>query len=202
MDCPHESRLMLPLGVMPDFSKMPMCRADALTSLLGDTSETVDPEAKDAAGKTKGVGLRSLLSQQVTIPACLQITACAPAHHKTPEIPKASGVANLKLLMLQLHANALQYVGDPEAPRTPWKGLHWRELLRPMWRQDDRESIFCYVLFMAVFVADYSVLAMVFPVVLYIYALLAQTPATRFWQASLFVDCTLAQIILKQSLSA
>ena len=86
---------------------------------------------------------------------------------------------------MQLHANALQYVGDPEAPRTAWKGLKWRELLRPMWRQDDKESIFCYVLFMAVFVADYSVLAMVFPAVLYIYALLAQTPATRFWQASL-----------------
>ena len=41
--------------------KTHMCRADALTSLLGDDSEAVDPEAKNATGKTKGVGLRSLL---------------------------------------------------------------------------------------------------------------------------------------------
>ena len=103
--------------------------------------------------------------------------------------------AHDKLMVLQLHANALQYVGDPEAPRVAWKGLNWRELLSPMWRQDDKESIFCYVLFMAVFVADYSVLAMVFPAVLYVYALLAQTPATRFWQASLVVGYTVAQEI-------
>ena len=95
-------------------------------------------------------------------------------------------------MVLQLHANALQYVGDPGAPRAAWKGLNWHELLSPTWRQDDRESIFCYVLFMAVFVAAYSFLAMVFPVVLYVSALLVQTPATRFWQASLFIDNKIA----------
>ena len=91
-----------------------------------------------------------------------------------------------KRMVLQLHANALQYVGDPGAPRPAWKGLNWRKLLSPTWRQDDKESIFCYALCVAVFVADYSVLALAFPVALYVYALLAQTPATRFWQASLF----------------
>ena len=39
----------------------PVRRADSLTTLLGDASETDNPEAKDATGKTKGVGLRSLL---------------------------------------------------------------------------------------------------------------------------------------------
>lgn len=74
-------------------------------------------------------------------------------------------------------------MGDPGAPRAARKGLSWRALLRLKWRHDDKESALCYVLFMALFVADFSVLAMAFPVVLYIYALLAQTPATRFWQA-------------------
>ena len=83
---------------------------------------------------------------------------------------------------LQLRDNALQYVGDPEAPRPSWKGLKWRSLLSLKWRQDDNESVFCCVLFMALFVADFSFLAMVFPIVLYLYALLAQAPATRFWQ--------------------
>ena len=87
---------------------------------------------------------------------------------------------------MQLRANALQYVGDPEAPRPAWKGLNWRGLLSLKWRQDDNESVFCYVLFMALFVADFSFLAMVFPIVLYVYALLAQAPATRFWQVSAF----------------
>ena len=85
---------------------------------------------------------------------------------------------------MQLRANALQYVGDPEAARPMWRGLRWRSLLSLKWRQDDNESVFCYVLFMALFVADFSFLAMVFPIVLYVYALLAQAPATRFWQVS------------------
>ncbi len=61
----------------------------------------------------------------------------------------------------------------------PGEGLTWRSLLSLKWRQDDNESVFCYVLFMALFVADFSFLAVVFPVVLYVYALLAQAPATR-----------------------
>ena len=84
----------------------------------------------------------------------------------------------------QLRGNALQYVGDPDAPRPARRGLNWRGLLSLKWRKDDKESVLCYVLFMALFVADFSFLAMVFPIVLYAYALLAQTPATRFWQAS------------------
>ena len=93
---------------------------------------------------------------------------------------------------MQLRANALQYVGDPEAPRPAWKGLSWRSLLSLKWRQDDNESIFCYVLFMALFVADFSFLAMVFPIVLYVYALLAQAPATRFWQVNIHASCHLS----------
>ena len=85
---------------------------------------------------------------------------------------------------MQLRGNALQYVGDPDAPRPARRGLNWRGLLSLKWRKDDKESVLCYVLFMALFVADFSFLAMVFPIVLYAYALLAQTPATRFWQAS------------------
>lgn len=52
------------------------------------------------------------------------------------------------------------------------------------WRRDDKESIVCYFLFMALYVSDFSGLALVFPVVLYCYALLAQPPARSFWQAS------------------
>lgn len=75
-------------------------------------------------------------------------------------------------------------MGDPGAPRPARRGLNWRGLLSLKWRKDDKESVLCYMLFMALFVADFSFLAMVFPIVLYAYALLAQTPATRFWQAS------------------
>ena len=86
---------------------------------------------------------------------------------------------------MQLRGNALQYVGNPETPR-PARGLIWRSLLSLRWRQDNQESVVCYVLFMALFVADFSFLAMVFPIVLYVYALLAQTPATCFWQVTIF----------------
>ena len=97
---------------------------------------------------------------------------------------------------MQLRGNALQYVGDPDAPRPARRGLNWRGLLSLKWRKGNRESVLCYVLFMALFVADFSFLAMVFPIVLYAYALLAQTPATRFWQASYPIHPSWAPFLL------
>ena len=107
-----------------------------------------------------------------------------------------------------MRGNALQYVGDPDAPRPARRGLNWRGLLSLKWRKDDKESVLCYMLFMALFVADFSFLAMVFPIVLYTYALLAQTPATRFWQASppqstpvgLPFRCSWAMVFQQQSM--
>ena len=66
--------------------KTHVCRADALSNLLGDDSETVNFEAKDATGKTKGVGLRSLAlissghHLHCQLPACLQVHWPAYAH--------------------------------------------------------------------------------------------------------------------------
>lgn len=74
------------------------------------------------------------------------------------------------------------------------KAFDWGVLLRIRWRRDDKESIVCYVLFMALFVADFSALALVFPVVLYCYALLAQPPARPFWQARRFCSHTSVRI--------
>lgn len=89
----------------------------------------------------------------------------------------------------QLRENAEQYSGRPQSGGSR-KGFDWRALLRIRWRRDDKESIVCYFLFMALFVSDFSGLALVFPVVLYCYALLAQPPARTFWQVIiLFSDC-------------
>ena len=49
-------------------------------------------------------------------------------------------------------------------------------------RRDDKESYICYVLFIAAFVADFSVLALAFPLVLFCYGLLANPPPRKFWQ--------------------
>lgn len=85
------------------------------------------------------------------------------------------------VLPLQLMDNAQQYSGRSEHEK-PKKGFDWRSFLRIRWRRDDKESIICYFLFMALFVADFSILALVFPAALYCYALLAQTPVRHFWQ--------------------
>lgn len=93
------------------------------------------------------------------------------------------------LCRTQLRENAEQYSGRPQSGGSR-KGFDWRALLRTRWRRDDKESIICYFLFMALFVSDFSGLALVFPVVLYCYALLAQPPARTFWQVIiLFSDC-------------
>ena len=86
-------------------------------------------------------------------------------------------------LLLQLRENAEQYSG--KRPRSAANGgLDWRAWLRvPCWRRDDSESVVCYALFAALFVADFSLLSLAFPVALFCYALLAQPPSRRFWQA-------------------
>ena len=62
-------------------------------------------------------------------------------------------------------------------------GAGWLGLLRGcLRRRDDRESVACYLLYAVLFVADMSVLALVFPAALYLYALLVNPPARRFWQ--------------------
>ena len=70
-------------------------------------------------------------------------------------------------------------------------GAGWLGLLRGcLRRRDDKESLACYLLYAMVFVADMSILALVFPAALYLYALLVNPPARRFWQVRANVVCT------------
>ena len=68
--------------------------------------------------------------------------------------------------------------GEGSGSDAGWLGL-LRGCLR---RRDDKESLACYVLYAVVFVADMSILALVFPAALFLYALLVNPPARRFWQ--------------------
>ena len=86
---------------------------------------------------------------------------------------------------MQLRENAEQYSGlKPRAEANGRGGGlgDWRAWARLNWRRDDRESDACYALFLAVFVADFSLAALAFPLALLGYALLAQPPSRRFWQ--------------------
>ena len=70
-------------------------------------------------------------------------------------------------------------------------GAGWLRLLRGcLRRRDDKESLACYLLYAVVFVADMSVLALIFPAALYLYALLVNPPARRFWQVHANAVCT------------
>lgn len=103
----------------------------------------------------------------------------------------------------QLRGNVEQYTGPSAAdvtfgpqPRTlspdsdddgdgedAGSGASWLGLLRGcLRRRDDKESLACYLLYTVVFVADMSAIALVFPAALYLYALLVNPPARRFWQ--------------------
>ena len=63
---------------------------------------------------------------------------------------------------------------------------HWWTRL-PGWAQHaDEESYTCYVLFVLIFVLDFSLLTMLFPVTLAAYALATQKPRQRYWQVALF----------------
>ena len=86
---------------------------------------------------------------------------------------------------MQLRENAEQYSGlKPRSEANQGGGLKWRSCLGSLnWRRDDHESVVCYALYFAVFVADFSLLSLAFPLSLLCYALLAQPPSRRFWQA-------------------
>ena len=61
-----------------------------------------------------------------------------------------------------------------------------RKLSQKLWRPDE-ESYICYALFVILFVADVSILALVLQIALFCYALLAQHPARLFWQVGVSV---------------
>lgn len=69
----------------------------------------------------------------------------------------------------------------PGQHRGPLEWLRWLSLKL---QRPDKESYICYVLFVALFLTDFSLLALVLQVLLFCYALLAQPAARRFWQAS------------------
>ena len=50
----------------------------------------------------------------------------------------------------------------------------------------DQESYTCYVLFVLIFILDFSLLTMLFPVSLAAYALATQRPSRLYWQVSPF----------------
>ena len=58
----------------------------------------------------------------------------------------------------------------------------WLKKLSHKLRRPDEESYVCYILFVLLFIADFSILALVLQVALFCYALLAQFPSRIFWQ--------------------
>ena len=64
---------------------------------------------------------------------------------------------------------------------------------RPSWwtrvagwgQHEDEESYTCYVLFVLIFVLDFSLLTMLFPVTVAAYALATQKPSQHYWQVTL-----------------
>ena len=83
---------------------------------------------------------------------------------------------------------------DKSAPPAPQKGLlAWLGGLSARLARADKESYICYALFVALFVTDFSLLALVLQVLLFCYALLAQPPARLFWQ----VRYSFCQAVLK-----
>lgn len=60
----------------------------------------------------------------------------------------------------------------------------WHWLLKRVLYMD-RESYLAYVLFIVLFVADYSLLSLVFPVSTFFYALVSTRPSPHFWQVEL-----------------
>ncbi len=58
----------------------------------------------------------------------------------------------------------------------------WLKRLSSKLRRPDEESYICYALFVALFITDFSLLALLLQAVLFCYALLAQPPARVYWQ--------------------
>lgn len=76
--------------------------------------------------------------------------------------------------------------GTAAAASQPVSLLH-RALqhLRHRLRRLDRESVVAYLAYVAVFVADYSLLALFFPLSMFVYALCSVKPTPRYWRVSL-----------------
>ncbi len=73
--------------------------------------------------------------------------------------------------------------GSKEADSEGGAGfLKWLKKLSRKLRRPDEESYICYILFVLLFVTDFSILALILQVALFCYALLAQYPARIFWQ--------------------
>ena len=68
----------------------------------------------------------------------------------------------------------------------------WLKKLSRKLRRPDEDSYICYILFVLLFITDFSILALVLQVTLFCYALLAQFPSRVFWQVhSLLQDNSL-----------
>ena len=73
----------------------------------------------------------------------------------------------------------------------------WLKKLSRKLRRPDEESYICYILFVLLFITDFSILAVTLQVALFCYALLAQFPARMFWQVMhISVTLTPTQICL------
>lgn len=58
-----------------------------------------------------------------------------------------------------------------------------------MCRRVDRESVLCYFLMVAAFLADCSLLMLALPLSAFTYALVSVKPSKTYWQARLLSEC-------------
>jgi len=62
----------------------------------------------------------------------------------------------------------------------------WLSWLSSWIQRADQESYTCYVLFVLIFILDFSLLTMLFPISLAAYALATQRPSRLYWQVGYF----------------
>lgn len=75
-----------------------------------------------------------------------------------------------------------QRQGSQQPPRPQPRS--WLSQLGAALRGDDRQAFVVYLLFFAVFVADFSLLTLAYPLSLLGYALLSQKPKRHYWLVS------------------
>ncbi len=88
--------------------------------------------------------------------------------------------------------NAVQETDETARGKGKTRGKQhptWFSWLLSWVQRADQESYTCYVLFVLIFILDFSLLTMLFPVSLAAYALATQRPSRLYWQVSLFVCC-------------
>ena len=89
-----------------------------------------------------------------------------------------------QLLARTTRGAALTEAADPGAAAAR-QSAHWAGRaagwLRRRLRRMDRESYTAYALFVAAFVADFSVLMAYFPLSTFLYALVSSRPSRRYW---------------------